>query len=158
MTPLPIGQNHDPGPQLAQLANNFNAVLPGVFHPAVRDVERFPPCHAENARCFLCFLGTFHCGTAGAGFPLGQVKNRRPQLQRPHAQKGATTGLLHVVPMGGDGENVNRWCCRHRWARPCRPRRKPYPPLSPASCRAMSRRQCCRCIPAHPRRCRPCAD
>ncbi len=111
MAPLPVGQNHHPRPQLAQLANDLDAVVPGVFHPAVGNVERFPPCDTQNARGFLSFAGPLLGGTAGAGFALGQVENGRAQLERMHAQERATAGLLHVVPMGGNGENINRWCC-----------------------------------------------
>ncbi len=77
MPSLPVGQNHHPRPQLAQFTNDLDAVLPGVFHPAVWDIEGPAPVDAQDAGRLLSFPTPVLCGTAGAGLALGQVEDRR---------------------------------------------------------------------------------
>ena len=54
----------------------------------------------------LC--GTVCGGAARAGFALGEVEDTGTPTVGVHGQKRATAGLLHVVAVGGNGENIDR--------------------------------------------------
>ena len=69
-------------------------------------VERLTPADAEDACGFFGFAGAVFGGSSGSGFALSQIENGGTEAARGHAQQRAAAGLLHIVAMGGDGQNV----------------------------------------------------
>ncbi len=108
---LPVGQDHHAGAQLTQHADDLQAVLPGVFHATVGQIERLTPAHFEDARSGVGLGGALRGRAAGAGFALRQVEDPGFQPERAHFEQRAAAGLLHIVTMGGDGEDVYDAVC-----------------------------------------------
>jgi hypothetical protein len=104
---LPVGQNDHPRPQPAQHGDDLQPVLPGIFDAAVGQIERLAPADLEDAgggRRLLCPLP----GRAPrAGLAAGQVEDPGLEAEGAHLQQGAAAGLLHIIAMGGDGQDVD---------------------------------------------------
>ena len=107
MARLPVGQDHNARPHLAQHANNFRAILQCILDSAVGQVERLAPAHAQQPRRFCGFARAIFGGSARSGFALGQIENRRAQAASSHAQQRPAAGLLHVVAMRGNGQHIS---------------------------------------------------
>ena len=106
---LPVGQDDDAGAQAAKGGGELEAVLVGVLDVAVGEVEGFAVSDAEDAGGFGGFGGALGCGAAGAGFALGEVEDAGAPAERLLDEQRAAAGLLHVVAVGCDGEDVHRW-------------------------------------------------
>ncbi len=108
MASLPVGKNHHAGPLLAQHARYLQAVLPGVFNPAIGDVQRTTPCDVQDA----CRFGGLTCAVigcaAGAHLSARKIENPSAMPQLRHLQQRAAAGLLGIVAVSGNRENVQR--------------------------------------------------
>ncbi len=111
MPALPVRQDHHARPQLAQHANDLQPILEGVLHPAIRQIERLPPANSQDARCSFGFRGTLCSGAAGPRLALRQVQDAGLQAKRAHLEQRAAAGLLHIVAMRGNGQNVYDAVC-----------------------------------------------
>src|SRR4029077_9606647 len=106
MTSFPVGKNHDSWPRLANHPRNFEPVLPRVLHAPVRDVKRMPPAGAQDLRRVGGFTRpVFRC-TAGTHLPLGEVENPRALATLRHLQQRAPTGLLYVIAVRSNCQNI----------------------------------------------------
>ena len=106
MPSLPVRQNHHARPRLADHARYFQPVLPGVFDAAVGNIERPPPARAENSRRVRRLARAIFGGAARAHFALRQIENAGALAALGHLQQRAAAGLLHVVAVRGNGQNV----------------------------------------------------
>ena len=106
MAGLPVGKNHHARAQMTQHADDLQAVVIGVLDAPVGHVQRLSPAHTEYPPRFVGFARPVFGGTATAGFPAGQVEDGRTQAARRHAKQSSAAGLLHVVAVRCDGENV----------------------------------------------------
>ena len=106
MASLPVGKNDDARAKPAEDADHGDAILKRVLNGAVGQGERLPPSHAQNARGFFGLAGALLGRAAGSGFALGEIENGSAQAARRHAQQCAAAGLLHVVAMRGDSQDV----------------------------------------------------
>ncbi len=62
---------------------------------------------AQDGSGFAGFGGALLGGSASAGFSAGEIEDGGGHALRAHSEQSASAGLLHVVTVGGDGENVN---------------------------------------------------
>ena len=95
------------GAQAAKDGGYFEAVFQGVLDVAVREVEGFAVGYVEEAGCGVGFGFAVGGGAAGAGFALGEIKDAGAPASGVHGEESASAGLLDVVAVGGDGEDVD---------------------------------------------------
>ena len=107
MAGLPVRQNQDSRPQLANDARDFQPVVVGVLDPAVRNIQRLPPAGFEDASRLVRFARAIFDRTARAHLALSEIENRSAVAALGHLQQRAAAGLLHVVAMGSDGKNIS---------------------------------------------------
>ncbi len=111
MPSLPIRKNHHARTHLADYACHFKPILPGIFDAAIGNIESAPPACAENPCCIGGLAGAILCRAACAQLALRQIENAGPLTALRHLQQRATAGLLYIVTVCGNGENVEgrRW-------------------------------------------------
>ena len=107
MACLPIRQNHDARLRLPQHGRNFQPIFPVVFQASVGKIKGMAPGRAQNFPRLFSFCGTFGSGASRTGFSLGQVENGGAQTNGRRLQQCSTAGLLHIVTMGCNCENVD---------------------------------------------------
>src|SRR3954454_23894861 len=108
MSTLPVGKYHDARFQQANDARDLEAVVPRVLHTPVGDVERVAPSHLQDARSFGGFAPAIVGSAARTHLTACQVEDAGAQPALCMLQQRAATGLLYIVAMSGDGENVDR--------------------------------------------------
>ena len=108
MPPLPVRQDDHPRARLSNHAGDLQPVLPRVLNAPVGNIERPPPAHAENLRRVCGFTGAIFSRAPRAHLALGQVKNARALPALRSLQQSAAAGLLYIVTMRGDGQDVQR--------------------------------------------------
>ncbi len=108
MAALPVGKDDDARAQAAKHGGNLQAVLVGVLDVAVGQVERLAVRNVQDAGCVGGFGGALGGGAAGAGLALREVEDAGAPAARVHGQQRAAAGLLDVVAVGGDGQDVDR--------------------------------------------------
>src|SRR5271166_4064170 len=113
MASLPVRKNQHARAQLANDARDLGAILEGVLDAAVRNVERTPPTDFEDARRLVRFARAIFDGAARAHFALREVEDGGAASALGHLQQRAAAGLLDVVAVGGNGENVDLRGLRH---------------------------------------------
>src|SRR5437764_7792212 len=106
MAALPIGKDHDSWPLLAYDSRDLQPVLPGVFHAAIRNIERLPKADLQDLGGFGGFAGPVFGGAAGAHLSLGEVEDSGAVPLLRHLEQGAAAGLLYVITMRGNRQNV----------------------------------------------------
>ncbi len=105
---LPVRKDDDARPKAAKDGGNLEAVGLRVFDVAVGQIERFAVGDVEDARGGLGFRTAFVCGAAGAGLALGEIEDAGAPAARMHGEQRAAAGLLDVVTVRGDGEDIDR--------------------------------------------------
>ena len=70
-------------------------------------VQGLPPADAQQAGGFSGFAGALFRAAAGSSLALCQVQNGGAKAARGHAQQGSAAGLLHIVAMRGNGQNIS---------------------------------------------------
>ena len=108
MPPLPVGQNNYARPRLANHARHLQPVLPRILYAAVGKIERPSPTDSQNLTSVVGLPGTIFCRAARSHFTLGQIQNARSLPALPGLKQRAAAGLLYVVPMSCDGQNIER--------------------------------------------------
>src|SRR5713226_1051411 len=108
MPSLPIGQDHDARPSLADYGRDFQTVLPGVFHAAVGNVEGSPPTYTQDSGRIAGFAGAVVGRAARTHLALGQVKDAGAVSELGHLEQRAAAGLLYIVAVSGDGQDIER--------------------------------------------------
>src|SRR6185437_15882563 len=106
MPSLPVRKDHYSWPRLPNCPRNFETVLPGVLDAAVRDVERLAPGNFQNSRSFGGFRFARLCRSSRAHFAASEIKNAGAFSLLCCLQQCATAGLLHVVTVRGNGQDV----------------------------------------------------
>ena len=104
---LPVRKDDDAWPKTSEDSGDLQTVGLGVFDIAVRKVERLAMRNVENACGCLGFGASFVRGTPGAGLALGEVEDAGAPPAGVHGKQRAAAGLLDVVTVCGDSENVN---------------------------------------------------
>ena len=108
MPPLPVGQNDHPRPRLPNHGGDLQPVLVGVLDAAVRNVERAPPTHAQNLGRVIGFARAIFRRAPRPHLALRQVEDARALAALRGLQQRAAAGLLYVVAVRGDGQDVQR--------------------------------------------------
>src|SRR5512133_2522049 len=107
MAALPVGENHDAWFQGADHAGDFQAIVPGVLDTAVRDVESVTHTYFQDAGGFGSFAGAIVSGAARSHLAASEVENGGALAAFGGFEQRAAAGLLNVVAVSGDGENIN---------------------------------------------------
>jgi hypothetical protein len=85
---------------------HFQAVFPRILHPSVRQIQGTPPGHLQDARCLFRLTRTIRSRAPGTHFTAGEIQNTGTTAALGHFEQGAAAGLFHIVPMGGNGQNI----------------------------------------------------
>ena len=108
VTTLPVRQDDDAGTEAAQNGGDLQAVFERVLYGTIRQVERLAMAHLENSGGGFGLGLAFGCAAAGTGLRLGSGRGCRcASAKRLLDEQGAAAGLLHVVAVRGDGEDVD---------------------------------------------------
>src|ERR1700682_95341 len=108
MPALPVRQDHDARERLADYGRNLQPVLPCVLHATVRNAEGPTPTYTQDSGGIIRFTGAIVGSAARAHLAWGQVEHAGAVSKLSHLEQRATTGLLHVVAVSGDGEDIKR--------------------------------------------------
>src|ERR1019366_1266122 len=114
MTRLPIGKNKHARAQLTNDTRDLDPVAKGVLDAAVRNIERSPPTDFQDARRLVGLTRPVFNAAAGAHLALREVEDGSAVSALCHLEQRAAAGLLDVVAMGGDGQDVALWRVRHK--------------------------------------------
>src|ERR1035441_5592045 len=106
MARLPIRKNQHAWAELTNDARDLDPIAKGVLDAAIRDVESPPPTDFQDARCLVGLTRPVVNAAARAHFALGEVKDGGAASALRHLEQRAAAGLLDVVAMGADGEDV----------------------------------------------------
>ena len=106
MAPLPVGQNHHARLQLADLHRHGHARAERVFQPRVRHVHVAAPVQPHVLAGRLRFCHALLGRAARAHVAGRQVEHAGAVSHLGHADQGAAAGLLHIVGMRRDRQNV----------------------------------------------------
>src|SRR5208337_5596797 len=101
MAPLPERKNQHPRTLLAEYADDLQAILPGIFDAAVRNIESVAPGNFQNARCFGRFAGAVFSGAARPHFALREVEDAGAVSAFGHLEQSSAASLLHIVAVRG---------------------------------------------------------
>ena len=112
MPPLPIRQNDHPRPRLTNHARHLQPVLPSILNATVRDVECPPPTHTQNLGSVGGFARAVFRRAARPHLTLRQVEDAGALPALRGFQERTAAGLLDVVAVRGDGQNVESWTQR----------------------------------------------
>ena len=108
MPSFPVGKYYNSRPPLPEHARDLQSVLPRVFHSPIGDIESLPPRDAEYFRRIRGFAGTILGAASCSHFPLGEIEDSRAIAPLRHFEQRAPAGLLDVVAVGREGQNVER--------------------------------------------------
>src|SRR5215471_1305802 len=106
MAAFPIGKNHHPRTLFADHAGDFQAILPGVFHAAIGNVQGLPESNLEDPGGVGGFTRAVFGGAARPHFALREVEDPGAQSALRHLEQSAAAGLLHVIAMSGNGQDI----------------------------------------------------
>src|SRR5207248_1402428 len=106
MSAFPIRKDDHARPLLTDNARDLQAVLPGVFHAAVGDIEGIPPAGFEYLRRHFSFIFAVDCAATSSQLTLRQVEDAGALALLRSFEERAAAGLLNVVAMSGDCENI----------------------------------------------------
>lgn len=107
VTTLPVGKDDDAGAQAAEHGGDLEAILEGVLDVAVGQIERFAVGDAEDAGSLVGLGFALGRRAAGAALAAGEVKDAGAGAESLLDEQGATAGLLNVVTVGCDSEDVD---------------------------------------------------
>ena len=106
MAGLPIGKNDHPRACFSYDTRDLEAIFPGVFDASVGDVEGMTILDLENSGGFRGFAGPVFGVASRAHFTTSQVQNSGLTALLCGFEQSPAAGLLNVITMGGDGEDV----------------------------------------------------
>src|ERR1700722_2097220 len=109
MPSLPIRKNDHSRTRFANDAGHLQPILPGIFYAAVGKVERPSPADSKNLGGVICFAGAIFCGAPGPHFSLREIEDASAMPPSRGPQQRPAAGLLYVVAVWGNGQDVQRW-------------------------------------------------
>jgi hypothetical protein len=107
MARLPIRENQDSRTQLPYDTRDLGLIFDGVLDSTVGDVQCLPPANVQNASSFGSFAGPIFDGAASAHLALGEIKDGSAATALRHLQQGSATGLLDIIAMCRNGQDVD---------------------------------------------------
>ena len=110
MPPLPVRQDKNFRPLLANHARHLQAIFPGILHPSIRDIERSTPRDFQDPRRFFRFASPIFGRASRAHFPLCQIEDAGAISAVGHFEEGAAAGLFHIIAVRGESKNIE---CHH---------------------------------------------
>ena len=113
MTAHREGQDDDPGREVADLRHDEPPGLVGVLQVRIGEAGVPPLRDAQDGGGALGLLGADGGAPPGAGLPRGEIEDPGPVAGIHRLEQGAGAGELHVVAVGGDGQDVDG----HGWER-----------------------------------------
>src|SRR6266849_3332436 len=109
MATLPIGKDQNSGTLLANHACDLQPVFPGVLHASVRNIQRIAEACLQDTGSIRSFASAIVRAASGAHFAVGKIKDSGEKTALSHFEQRAAAGLLHVITMSGQSEDVQRW-------------------------------------------------
>src|SRR6266852_2669233 len=106
MPPSPIRENQYLRTLLPDPTRDLQPVLPGVLDAPVGNIECCAPRNFQNARSFGRLACPVFSRAAGAHFTFCQVQDAGAVSALGHLEQSAAAGLLDIVTMRGESENV----------------------------------------------------
>src|SRR6516164_7264998 len=106
MPALPVRKNYYAGPRLANDGRNLKTILPGVLNASVGNIEGAAPDYAENLRSIIRLALPVFGRAARAHLAAREVENTRPLPLLRSFEHSTAAGLLDVITMSSDGQNV----------------------------------------------------
>ena len=103
---LPVREDDDAGAETADDGGDLQAGFEGVLERAIWKIEGFAVGDLEDCGGRVGFGLTLGGGAPSAGFTAGEIEDGGGEAQSLLDEEGAAAGLLYVISMGGDGENV----------------------------------------------------
>src|SRR6266705_6112868 len=107
MTSFPVWKNNHARFLFADYLRDLEAVLPGVLHPAVRNIKRLPPSDFQYLRSGVGFASAILRRSTCAQLTFSQIKNPGGVAKACHFEQSPAAGLLHVVAVRGNGKYVD---------------------------------------------------
>jgi hypothetical protein len=101
------GQNHYSWSEVPNVFDDDSPGLLAVFEMRVGQQSIAPLRHTQNLGGPFRFLASERCATMGAAFARGEVEDPGSIPLIHSLEEGAGAGELGVVPMRGDGEQVD---------------------------------------------------
>src|SRR5664280_3093692 len=120
MARLPIRKNEHARAQLTNDTRHLESIAEGVLDAAVGNVESLPPAHFQDAPSLVSLTRPVLDAAACAHLALREVKDCGAVSALRHLEQRAAAGLLDVVAMRGDSEDVAVWRVRHKGLKPHR--------------------------------------
>jgi hypothetical protein len=106
MPPFPVRQNDHAGTRLADHSSDLETILPGIFDAAVGKIECTAPRDAQDSCRILCLARAVVDGSASSHLSLSEIEDSSALAALRSFQQSAAAGLLDIITMGSDGENV----------------------------------------------------
>ncbi len=108
MPRFPIRQDHDARPQVANLNSQAHAHADGIFQTRIGKTQIAAPGQTHRAGGGVRFLQT-NLGRSAAAHVAGRkIQHAGAIALLGHADQRAAAGLLHIIGVSGDGENIER--------------------------------------------------
>jgi hypothetical protein len=114
---LPVGEDHDARAEAAQDGGDLEAIFQGVLNVAVGEIEGLAMGDSEDCGRRVGFGSSLGCGAPCAGFSAGEIEDAGAPAEGLLDEEGAAAGLLDVIAMGGDGQDIERTCMGRGWRR-----------------------------------------
>jgi hypothetical protein len=93
---------------LPEDSGDLELIFPTRGDVAVGKIEGFAPGDAEEMGCGCGFVGAVLGGAAGAALAAREIKDGGPSAEGAHVKQSSAAGLLYVVAMGCEGEDIYR--------------------------------------------------
>src|SRR5450432_1107509 len=100
MAASPVGKDQNSRTLFTNQARDFQAIVPGIFHATIRDIQSRAKRSLQDFCCVRCFTRAVIRSAASAHLTLREIKDAGSQPALGHFDEGATTCLLHVIAMG----------------------------------------------------------
>src|ERR1035438_2938583 len=122
MTGLPIRKNQHAWAQLTNDTRDLDPVAKGVLDTPIRNIERSAPTDFQDARRLASLTCPVFNAAARAHLAPREVEDGSAVSALRHLEQRAAAGLLDVVAMRGNGQDVAVWRVRHKKLHPQRHR------------------------------------
>src|SRR5437868_425985 len=106
MTSFPVRKNYNARLRPADYSCDLQAIDPCVLDASIGNVECLTPSDTHKPSSFAGLAFTVRSRSARSHFATRQIEDPRTLALLRHLEQRAAAGLLHVVPVCGDGENI----------------------------------------------------
>jgi hypothetical protein len=106
VTGQPVGHDENARAELPEDSGDLEFIFPARGDVAVGKIERFAPGDAEELGCGCGFAGAVLRGAAGAALAAGEIEDGGASAEGAHVKQSSAAGLLYVVAMGCEGEDI----------------------------------------------------